>query len=122
MGHSTTVKSVDFHPSNEDLLCSCDNNSEMRYWSIKNGSCAGVFKVYNTVLIYLLCIGSTRILFFRLVNLFVFNNVTLLFQGGATQMRFQPCFGRNLAAAADNFVSILDVETQVCRLKLQVSY
>ncbi|KAB2618720.1 transcriptional corepressor LEUNIG-like [Pyrus ussuriensis x Pyrus communis] len=83
VGHSTTVESVDFHPSKEDLLCSCDHNIEMRYWSIKNGSCAGVFK------------------------------------GGATQVRFQPRFGRNLAAAADNFVSILDVETQVCRLKLQ---
>lgn len=44
-GHSTTVMSVDFHPSKEDLICSCDNNSEIRYWSIKNGSCVGVFKV-----------------------------------------------------------------------------
>ncbi|KAH7511868.1 hypothetical protein FEM48_Zijuj12G0028500 [Ziziphus jujuba var. spinosa] len=82
-GHSTSVTSLDFHPNKEDLICSCDNNSEIRYWSIKNGSCAGVFK------------------------------------GGATQMRFQPCHGRTLAAAADNFVSILDVETQVCRVKLQ---
>ncbi|CAL2275080.1 unnamed protein product [Prunus armeniaca] len=83
VGHSTTVTSVDFHPSKEDLLCSCDNNSEIRYWSINNGSCALVFK------------------------------------GGATQMRFQPNAGRNLAAAADNFVSILDVETQACMRKLQ---
>ncbi|XP_010541889.1 PREDICTED: transcriptional corepressor LEUNIG-like isoform X2 [Tarenaya hassleriana] len=82
-GHSTTVMSLDFHPCKEDLLCSCDNNSEIRYWSIKNGSCAGVFK------------------------------------GGATQMRFQPGAGRMLAAAADNYASILDVETQVCRCKLQ---
>ena len=42
------------------------------------------------------------------------------FQGGATQMRFQPRAGRLLAVAAENLVSILDVETQVCRLKLQV--
>ncbi|KAF3441959.1 hypothetical protein FNV43_RR15875 [Rhamnella rubrinervis] len=82
-GHSSIVTSLDFHPNKEDLICSCDNNSEIRYWSIKNGSCAGVFK------------------------------------GGATQMRFQPCFGRMLAAAADNYVSILDIDTQVCRLKLQ---
>ncbi|KAJ4708365.1 Transcriptional corepressor LEUNIG [Melia azedarach] len=84
-GHSTTVMSLDFHPSKEDLLCSCDDNSEIRYWSITNGSCAGVFKC----------------------------------QGGATQMRFQPHLGRILAAAAENFISILDVETQVCRFKLQ---
>lgn len=43
-GHSETVMSLDFHPSKEDLICSCDNN-EIRYWSIKNGSCTGVFKV-----------------------------------------------------------------------------
>lgn len=35
-------------------------------------------------------------------------------------MRFQPHLGRILAAAAENFISILDVETQVCRFKLQV--
>ncbi|XVE98242.1 hypothetical protein REPUB_Repub03eG0088800 [Reevesia pubescens] len=84
VGHSTTVASLDFHPTKEDLICSCDNNSEIRYWSIKNGSCAGVFK-----------------------------------GGGATQMRFQPRVGRFLAAAADNSVSILDVEVQACRAKLQ---
>lgn len=43
-------------------------------------------------------------------------------QSGATQMRFQPRLGRILAAAVENYISILDVETQVCRLKLQVSY
>nr|XP_007154930.1 hypothetical protein PHAVU_003G159500g [Phaseolus vulgaris]ESW26924.1 hypothetical protein PHAVU_003G159500g [Phaseolus vulgaris] len=81
-GHATTVTSLDFHPSKDDLICSCDS-SEIRYWSIKNGSCTGVFK------------------------------------GGATQMRFQPCLGKLLAAAVDNFVSIFDVETLGCRLKLQ---
>ncbi|CAJ1944384.1 unnamed protein product [Sphenostylis stenocarpa] len=81
-GHATTVTSLDFHPSKDDLICSCDD-SEIRYWSIKNGSCTGVFK------------------------------------GGATQVRFQPCFGRLVAAAVDNFVSIFDVETLGCRLKLQ---
>ncbi|CAI0389705.1 unnamed protein product, partial [Linum tenue] len=43
-GHSASVMSVDFHPTKEDLLCSCDGNNEMRYWSIKNDSCAGVVK------------------------------------------------------------------------------
>lgn len=36
-------------------------------------------------------------------------------------MRFQPHLGRYLAAAAENVVSILDAETQACRLSLQVS-
>jgi hypothetical protein len=37
------------------------------------------------------------------------------------QMRFQPRAGKYLAAAAENVVSILDVETQACRHSLQVS-
>lgn len=83
VGHSTTVTSLDFHPSKEDLLCSCDASGEIRYWSVKNGSCPRVFK------------------------------------GATTQVRFQPLHGRYLAAAADRIVSIIDVESQVCRLKLQ---
>lgn len=36
-------------------------------------------------------------------------------------MRFQPRLGRYLAAAAENVVSILDVDTQSCRHSLKVS-
>lgn len=43
-GHSAAVMSLDFHPSNDDFICSCDD-SEIRYWSVKNGSCTGIFKV-----------------------------------------------------------------------------
>jgi hypothetical protein len=35
-------------------------------------------------------------------------------------MRFQPRLGKYLAAAAENVVSILDVETQACRYSLKV--
>ncbi|RRT77312.1 hypothetical protein BHE74_00025774 [Ensete ventricosum] len=48
-GHSATVMSLDFHPSKEDLICSCDGDGEMRYWSINNGNCAGVFKSVDSV-------------------------------------------------------------------------
>ncbi|KAL9313322.1 hypothetical protein ACSQ67_018774 [Phaseolus vulgaris] len=82
-GHSTTVMSLDFHPNKDDLICSCDGDGEIRYWSINNGSCARVWK------------------------------------GGTTQMRFQPRLGRYLAAAAENIVSIFDVETQACRFSLK---
>ncbi|XP_072965939.1 transcriptional corepressor LEUNIG-like isoform X6 [Typha angustifolia] len=82
-GHSASVMSLDFHPKNEDLICSCDGDGEIRYWSINNGSCVRVFK------------------------------------GPTTQMRFQPHLGRYLAAAAENIVSILDVETQACVQSLQ---
>ncbi|KOM25793.1 hypothetical protein LR48_Vigan187s003300 [Vigna angularis] len=82
-GHSASVMSLDFHPNKDDLICSCDVDGEIRYWSIKNGSCSRVSK------------------------------------GGTAQMRFQPRLGRYLAAAAENVVSILDVETQVCRYSLK---
>ncbi|GAB2233493.1 hypothetical protein Drorol1_Dr00002716 [Drosera rotundifolia] len=82
-GHSASVMSLDFHPNKEDLICSCDGDGEIRYWSITNGSCTRAFK------------------------------------GGTTQMRFQPRHGRYLAAAAENLISILDVETQACQHKLQ---
>jgi hypothetical protein len=42
-------------------------------------------------------------------------------QGGATQMRFQPCKGKYLAAASEKTIYILDGETQhACRNPLQV--
>lgn len=44
-GHSASVMSLDFHPSKDDLICSCDGDGEIRYWSINNGSCSRVFKV-----------------------------------------------------------------------------
>jgi hypothetical protein len=37
--------SLDFHPTKDDLICSCDGVGEIRYWSITNGSCTRVFKV-----------------------------------------------------------------------------
>lgn len=81
-GHSAAVFSLDFHPNKDDLICSCDGDGEIRYWSINNGSCQRVFK------------------------------------GGTTQVRFQPRLGRYLAAAAENVVSIIDVETQTLRHSL----
>ncbi|KAL6626853.1 hypothetical protein ACP70R_030579 [Stipagrostis hirtigluma subsp. patula] len=77
-GHLASVMSVDFHPNKDDLICSCDEDSEMRLWSINHGS---IFRI---------------------------------FEGGSTQVRFQPRAGRYLAAASNNMVSILDVETQAC--------
>nr|AFK43876.1 unknown [Lotus japonicus] len=43
-GHSASVMSLDFHPNKEDLICSCDSDGEIRYWSINNGSCSRVSK------------------------------------------------------------------------------
>ncbi|KAJ6844106.1 transcriptional corepressor LEUNIG-like protein isoform X3 [Iris pallida] len=33
-GHSSQVTSLDFHPKKTDLLCSCDDNGEIRVWNV----------------------------------------------------------------------------------------
>ncbi|KAI6694468.1 hypothetical protein NL676_022178 [Syzygium grande] len=42
--HSSPVMSLDFHPRKTDLLCFCDNNNEIRYWSINPFSCTRMSK------------------------------------------------------------------------------
>ncbi|KAG4158494.1 hypothetical protein ERO13_D02G123100v2 [Gossypium hirsutum] len=74
-GHTAQVMSLDFHPKKNELFCSCDGNSEIRFWNINQYSCTRISK------------------------------------GGSTNVRFQPRTGQFLAAAADNVVSIFDVET-----------
>lgn len=49
-GHSASVMSLDFHPNKDDLICSCDGDNEMRFWSIKHGSVVGYFKGGSTQL------------------------------------------------------------------------
>lgn len=135
-GHSASVMSLDFHPNKEDLICSCDGDGEIRYWSINNGSCARVFKVWYSVKLinFFLHSKKKKKLWSSFTNISHFIAIFWLFllkiqlcskfvflQGGTNQMRFQPRQGRYLAAAADNNISILDVETQVCRQTLKVS-
>ncbi|KAL8120141.1 hypothetical protein AgCh_017323 [Apium graveolens] len=43
--NSTPVTSLDFHPNNGDLICSCDRLDEIQYWSVRNGGCDRVLKV-----------------------------------------------------------------------------
>lgn len=43
-GHNASVMSLDFHPNKDDLISSCDEDGEIRYWSINNGSCTRAFK------------------------------------------------------------------------------
>lgn len=43
-GHNSHVTSLDFHPKKTDLLCSCDGNGEIRFWSVTNYSYSRVSK------------------------------------------------------------------------------
>uniref|UniRef100_A0A0D6R4F3 Uncharacterized protein n=1 Tax=Araucaria cunninghamii TaxID=56994 RepID=A0A0D6R4F3_ARACU len=82
-GHTCSVMSLDFHPTKDDLLCSCDGDGEIRYWSVEQG----IF--------------------------------TRTFKGAMSHVRFQTQVGRLLAAAAENVVSIFDVDTGDCLHALQ---
>ncbi|RWV97716.1 hypothetical protein GW17_00039479 [Ensete ventricosum] len=44
-GHTSHVTSLDFHPKEMDILCSCDDNGEIRYWSCDKHMCKRVSKV-----------------------------------------------------------------------------
>ncbi|KAI9195266.1 hypothetical protein LWI28_013381 [Acer negundo] len=44
IGHTSHVKSLDFHPKKNDLFCSCDTNNEIRYWNINQFPCARISK------------------------------------------------------------------------------
>ncbi|KAI5669447.1 hypothetical protein M9H77_19300 [Catharanthus roseus] len=48
---------TDFHPIKDDLICSCDWSGEIRYWTINDGSCAGVFKGGNYQVRFQPCLG-----------------------------------------------------------------
>eukprot|EP00262_Sarcandra_glabra_P006462 TRINITY_DN1877_c0_g3_i3.p1 TRINITY_DN1877_c0_g3~~TRINITY_DN1877_c0_g3_i3.p1 ORF type:complete len:755 (-),score=159.15 TRINITY_DN1877_c0_g3_i3:137-2401(-) len=82
-GHTSHVMSLDFHPKKTELFCSCDGDSEIRFWNVGHHSSVRVSK------------------------------------GGTAQVRFQPRIGHLLAAAADNVVSIFDVETDKQTYSLQ---
>ncbi|GLT55301.1 hypothetical protein SLA2020_284380 [Shorea laevis] len=43
-GHTSTVMSLDFHPKKNEVFCSCDANSEIRFWSINQYACTRVSK------------------------------------------------------------------------------
>ncbi|XP_059634784.1 transcriptional corepressor LEUNIG_HOMOLOG-like [Cornus florida] len=44
LGHGEQVMSLDFHPNNLDLLCSCDSNNEIRLWNVQQSVCTRISK------------------------------------------------------------------------------
>ncbi|KAL6638318.1 hypothetical protein ACP70R_025890 [Stipagrostis hirtigluma subsp. patula] len=44
-GHSSHVTSVDFHPRLTEVLCSCDDNGEIRFWTVGQNTPGHVFRV-----------------------------------------------------------------------------
>ena len=112
-GHTSHVVSLDFHPKKTELFCSCDNNNEIRFWSISQYSSTRVFKV--TYKIYFIYQDIMKLGLFSILN-----RIKLIKQGGSTQVRFQPRLGHLLAAASGSVVSLFDVETDRQMHTLQV--
>ncbi|OEL34203.1 Transcriptional corepressor [Dichanthelium oligosanthes] len=83
---SSHVTSVDFHPRSTEVLCSCDDNGEIRFWTVGQTASSHVFRDV------------------------LFDNVVQVKQGGTGRVRFQPRSGQLLAVAAGCTVNIFDVE------------
>ncbi|KAF8708857.1 hypothetical protein HU200_030248 [Digitaria exilis] len=44
-GHSSHVTSLDFHPRLTEVLCSCDDNGEIRFWTVGQTTSTHLFRV-----------------------------------------------------------------------------
>ncbi|KAL4342194.1 hypothetical protein GQ457_08G002570 [Hibiscus cannabinus] len=114
MGHSSNVMSLDFHPTKDDLICSCDTILEYQQWEL--------CKSFQGIILQSENISNSAIpLWGRCTAI---KTVSFCVDRGGTapgtaQSRFQSRLGKYLAAAAENVVSILDTETQTCRHSLQ---
>ncbi|KAF4354542.1 hypothetical protein F8388_022264 [Cannabis sativa] len=124
--HSALITDVRFSPSMSRLATSSFDKT-VRVWDADNpGYSLRTFMGHSNTVMSLdfhpnkedllsSCDSDGEIRYWSINN----GSCARVFKGGTAQMRFQPRFGRYLAAAADNLVSILDVETQVCRNSLQ---
>ncbi|KAL2346779.1 hypothetical protein Fmac_000779 [Flemingia macrophylla] len=118
-GHSSLITDVCFSPS-MDHLATSSYDKTIRIWDVENpvypyrmftGHSAAVMTVDfhpNMNDLVCSCDGDGEIRYW------IINSCARVFRGGNTQVRFQPRLGRYLAAAAENIVSIFDVETQAC--------
>ncbi|KAJ6434988.1 hypothetical protein OIU84_000265 [Salix udensis] len=124
--HSSQITDVRFSPSMPRLATSSFDKT-VRVWDADNpnfslrtftGHTSNVMSVDfhpNKDDLICSCDGSGEIRYWSINN----GSCARVFKGGMAQMRFQPRTGKYLAAAVENAVSILDVETQACRHSLQ---
>ncbi|GJT55005.1 transcriptional corepressor LEUNIG-like protein isoform X3 [Tanacetum coccineum] len=122
--HSSLITDVRFSPSMPRLATSSFDKT-VRVWDADNVSwhSASVMSLDfhpNKDDLICSCDGDGEIRAFASSGrVFGFIFCSMDHQGGTAQVRFQPRHGRYLAAAAENIVSILDVETQALRHSLQ---
>lgn len=124
--HTKLITDVRFSPSMSRLATSSFDKS-VRIWDVDNpsyslrnfmGHSATVMSLDfhpNKDDLIASCDGDGEVRYWSITN----GSCARVFKGGSTQIRFQPRHGRYLAAAAENVISILDVETQACQHRLQ---
>uniref|UniRef100_A0A453EA50 Anaphase-promoting complex subunit 4 WD40 domain-containing protein n=1 Tax=Aegilops tauschii subsp. strangulata TaxID=200361 RepID=A0A453EA50_AEGTS len=119
--HSLLITDVRFGPSIPRIATSSFDKT-VRVWDVDNqddtvhtftGHSASVMSVDfhpNKDDLICSCDGNGEIRLWSISSGRAVRN----FKGGSSQLRFQPRHGGFLAAASENVVSILDVETQAC--------
>nr|UUJ75337.1 WD40 transcription factor [Juglans regia] len=124
--HSFMITDVRFSPSMPRLATSSYDRT-VRVWDADNpGYSLRTFTGHSSAVmsldfhpnkddLFCSCDSNGEIRYWSINN----GSCTRVFKGGMTQVRFQPRHGRYLAAAGQSVVSILDVETQVCRHSLK---
>ncbi|XP_010936000.1 transcriptional corepressor LEUNIG_HOMOLOG isoform X1 [Elaeis guineensis] len=116
--HSQIITDVRFRPNSTQLATSSFDRT-VRLWNAADPSfCLNVFSGHNSQVtsldfhpkktdIFCSCDSNGEIRYWS-ADQFSFSRVS---KGGTVQVRFQPNIGQYLAAAAENVVSIFDVET-----------
>ncbi|KAL8138444.1 hypothetical protein V2J09_004445 [Rumex salicifolius] len=123
--HTKLITDVRFSPSM--MLATSSFDKSVRVWDADNpsyslcnftGHSASVMSLdFHPKKEDLICSCDVdgEIRFWNITN----GSCSRVFKGGTAQMRFQPRLGRYIAAAAENVISIFDVETQACQNRLQ---
>ncbi|XP_010245979.1 PREDICTED: transcriptional corepressor LEUNIG_HOMOLOG-like isoform X2 [Nelumbo nucifera] len=116
--HTLIITDVRFRP-NSTQLATCSFDRTVRLWNAADPSfCLHVYTGHNSHVmsldfhpkktdLFCSCDGNNEIRFWSISQY----SCTRVSKGGTAQVRFQPRIGQLLAAAADNVVSIFDVET-----------
>ncbi|TXG72565.1 hypothetical protein EZV62_001144 [Acer yangbiense] len=137
-GHTSHVKSLDFHPKKNDLFCSCDTNNEIRYWNINQYSCARISKggtgqvrfqprigqllaAASESVVSILDVESDRLIHSLKVTYRLYK--TLDFQGHSTEI-LSVCWDTNgeyLASASQESVKVWSLPSGECIHELNSS-
>lgn len=124
--HNRLITDVRFRP-NSTQLASSSFDTTVRLWDAQEPSyCLQTYKGHTSHVmsldfhpkkndLFCSCDGNNEIRFWNISQY----SCTRVSKGGTAQVRFQPRIGQLLAAAAENVVSIFDVETDRKTLTLQ---